>query len=124
MSTSQLLQILVGDSLCGGLHDGAEGNGHACTLVHMMILTHWLDVCPLMGFLLERSPQKRQLPQNWLSASAFLPLLFHMRELIDLPVVRRLPWEVRPQVEVLALIWSGSLTAKLYWLFRFLPMST
>lgn len=61
---------------------------------------------------------------NWLSASAFLPLLPHVRELIDLPALRRLPWEVHPQVQVLALIWSGSLTAKLHRLFRFLPMNT
>lgn len=103
MSVSQLPQILVGDSLCEGLHDEAEGNRHACTPVRMMILAHRLDVCPPTGFLSERSPQKRQLPQNCLSASAFLPLLLHMQELIDLPAVRRLSWEVHPQVRVLAL---------------------
>lgn len=56
MSASQLPQILVedlwksGGSLCGGLHDGAEGNSHACTLVHMMIIAHQLDVSPPTHF--------------------------------------------------------------------------
>lgn len=77
-----------------------------------------------MGFLSEQRPQKRQLPQNWLSASASLPRLRHVQEVIDLPVVRRFPWEVHPQVRVLALIWSGSLAAKLHQPFLFLPMNT
>lgn len=124
MSTSQLPHILVGESLCGGLHDGAEGKGHACTSVCMMTLAYCLDSCPPMGFLSEQRPTKRQLPQTWLSASAFLPLVRHVWEPIDLPGVRRLPGEVRPQVHVLALIWSGSLTTELYGPFLFCPMNT
>lgn len=61
MSASQLPPALVGARLCGGLCDGAEEKGHACTPVHMMTLAHRLDTCPPMGSHLEPRPQKRQL---------------------------------------------------------------
>lgn len=44
-----------------------------------------------------KAPEEAARPSpNWLNTSAFLPLLLHMRELIDLPALRRLPWEVLP----------------------------